>query len=237
MDTRKAWKLVDDLNLFKISLLITGEDPGIYDHFDSWLNWPDDIKAKTSSWRNALQSAVRTGAIQDTREWSSELEINWDATLINVVSLKEWLNKKNVCDGFYIENSENIPGFAEKVGQYYAPKLAMAVRAWREVSSNPLLLKNGSPKSALEKWAREHAAEYGFTNDEGKPNEAAIEEVSKVANWSIKGGAPQTNTATSLQESKTEKPAKRFADTKNLPLIPQPARRARPRSSDEVIQF
>jgi hypothetical protein len=42
------------------------------------------------------------------------------------------------------------------------------------------------------KWLREHAAEFGLTDDDGKPNETGIEEAAKVANWQPTGGAPKT---------------------------------------------
>jgi hypothetical protein len=48
------------------------------------------------------------------------------------------------------------------------------------------------PKGALSKWLREHAAELGLSDDDGKPNETGIEEVAKVANWQPGGGAPKT---------------------------------------------
>jgi len=49
-----------------------------------------------------------------------------------------------------------------------------------------------TPKQALAKWLREHAAEFGMTDDEGKPNETGIEEAAKMANWQPGGGAPKT---------------------------------------------
>jgi hypothetical protein len=32
------------------------------------------------------------------------------------------------------------------------------------------------------KWLREHAADFGLTDEDGKPNETGIEEAAKVAN-------------------------------------------------------
>ena len=80
--------------------------------------------------------------------------------------------------------------FLEPLNPRYAPKLAAAVRAWQAVTD----AGKKSPKQALDKWLREHAAEYGLTNEEGKPIETAIEECSKVANWNQMGGAPKTST-------------------------------------------
>lgn len=41
-------------------------------------------------------------------------------------------------------------------------------------------------------WLRSHAGRFGLIKDDGNPNESGIEEVSKVANWETKGGAPKT---------------------------------------------
>jgi hypothetical protein len=72
----------------------------------------------------------------------------------------------------------------------YAPKLAAAVLAWQTTGNKALTGK--SPKQALLKWLREHAAEFDLTDEDGKPNETGIEEAAKVANWQPAGGAPKT---------------------------------------------
>lgn len=80
--------------------------------------------------------------------------------------------------------------FLDLLNQRYAPKLAAAVKAWQAVTDTG----KRSPKQALDKWLREHATEFGLTNEDGKPIENAIEECSKVANWNTKGGATKTPT-------------------------------------------
>jgi hypothetical protein len=71
----------------------------------------------------------------------------------------------------------------------YAPKLAAAVCAWLATDG---ATSGKSPKQALTKWLREHASNFGLTDDEGKINETGIEEAAKVANWQPLGGAPKT---------------------------------------------
>jgi hypothetical protein len=58
---------------------------------------------------------------------------------------------------------------------------------------NQSVIGSKSPKQALAKWLREHATDFGMIDDDGKPNETGIEEVSKVANWQPTGGAPKTS--------------------------------------------
>ena len=66
--------------------------------------------------------------------------------------------------------------------------LAAAVKAWQAVTDP----KGKSPKQALDKWLREHAADFGLTDDEGNPVNQAIEDCSKIANWQPGGGAAKT---------------------------------------------
>ena len=101
-------------------------------------------------------------------------------------SLRECLygcNGKVMCS-----DSNRHNGHLDPKNPRYAPKLAAAVRAWQAVTDPGKV----SPKKALTKWLREHAAEFGLSDDEGKPNETGIEEVAKVANWQPGGGAPKT---------------------------------------------
>lgn len=107
---------------------------------------------------------------------------------VNVESLKQWLRLKGFTTGFFFPERVETMDFLEPLNPRYAPKLAAAVKAWQAVTN----AGNRSPKQALDKWLREHAAEFGLTNEDGKPIENAIEECSKVANWNTKGGATKT---------------------------------------------
>ena len=107
---------------------------------------------------------------------------------VDVDSLKRWLSVKGFRSGFFFPEPTVTMDFLDPLNPRYAPKLAAAVKAWQEVTD----AGRRSPKQALDKWLREHAVEYGLTNDEGKPIEQAIEECSKVANWNPKGGATKT---------------------------------------------
>ena len=113
-------------------------------------------------------------------------------SMVNADSLKQWLRLKGFTTGFFFPEPIEIMDFLDPLNPRYAPKLAATVRAWQAVTD----AGKKSPKQALDKWLREHAAEYNLTNDEGKPIENAIEnaieECSKVANWNTKGGATKT---------------------------------------------
>lgn len=109
---------------------------------------------------------------------------------IEVDSLKAWLISRGFRQGFFFPEPVESADYLDPKNPRYAPKLAAAIRAWQAVTDPG----NKSPKKALDKWLRENAADFGLTNDDGKPIEQAIEECSKVANWNQSGGAPKTPT-------------------------------------------
>ena len=93
--------------------------------------------------------------------------------------------------GFFFPEKAVAQDYLDPKHPRYAPKLAAAVFAWL-ATGNEAAVKGKSPKQALMKWLREHATEFGLTDDDGKPNETGIEEAAKVANWKPEGGAPKT---------------------------------------------
>jgi hypothetical protein len=70
--------------------------------------------------------------------------------------------------------------------------LAATIEAWKAVTADEELRRGKSVKQALAVWLRQHANEFGLTKDDGNPNEQGIEEIAKIANWDIRGGAPKT---------------------------------------------
>ena len=115
-------------------------------------------------------------------------EPNWGKSLIEAEEIRVWLQTKGLRTGFFFPTAVDATDYLDPKNPRYAPKLAAAVRAWQSVTD----AGGKHPKQALAKWLREHAVEFGMTDDEGKPNETGIEEAAKVANWQPGGGAPKT---------------------------------------------
>lgn len=115
-------------------------------------------------------------------------EPDWDRTTVQVDHLRQWLLSRGIRTGFFFPGATDAPDYLDGSNPRYAPKLAAAVQGWRAVTDPG----GKHPKGALLKWLREHAAEFGLTNDDGKINEQGVEEVAKVANWQPGGGAPKT---------------------------------------------
>lgn len=112
-------------------------------------------------------------------------------SVVIVDSLRRWLSGRGFTSGFFFPERGDAPDYLDPSHPRYAPKLAAAIRAW-EATADGETWNGKTPKQALMKWLREHASEYGLSDEEGKPNETGIDEVSKVANWQPKGGAPKT---------------------------------------------
>jgi hypothetical protein len=194
MDRINRWKLADELTVFQISLLIAGHDPSEYAS-DGPDNWPDEVKIDTAAFIAAIKNAAKNHRIEfkeELQEVYGGAETNWSESTINVDSLRNWLLNRDYQDGFFISKGDDKEKLFDTKYEFYAPKLAAAVRAWNEVTSDPKALSGKSPKKALDIWLRKHANEYGLTGKDGNPNKLGIEEICKVANWKPNGGASPT---------------------------------------------
>lgn len=194
------WRLCEELSVFQAALLIVGVDPSGEDgaYCENWdlPKRPCGYEAAKTAISNALRSGAIKGRLIPIFDRHEEIEntINIVESRVEVASLRAWLASRGEKPSFFFPamnnapDSNNTPDYLDSGNPRYAPKLAAAIRAWQAVTdpgSKP-------PKQALMKWLREHAAEFGLTDDGGKPNETGIEEAAKMANWRPGGGAPKT---------------------------------------------
>lgn len=121
-------------------------------------------------------------------------EIDIDKSILSVNSLRNFWAEKGFNAAFFFPVGSISEEYLDFQNQYYAPKLAAAVNAWKAVTHDPTLLSGKTPKQAMQKWLRENATRYGLTSDDGKLNETGIEEICKVANWQTGGGVAKTPT-------------------------------------------
>jgi len=94
--------------------------------------------------------------------------------------------------GFFFAGGAESADYLNPADPHYAPKLAAAISAWEAVRKSPSAIRGRTAKQAITIWLRRHADSYGLTKEDGSPNEQGIEEVSKIANWDTRGGAPKT---------------------------------------------
>jgi hypothetical protein len=201
MDPIERWKLAEELTVYQIALLLAAYDPSEF-AIDEYDDWQDGVKKDIAPFVTSIKHAVCDKKIIAKFDRYGEYgdgEIKWETTNVDIVSLRQWLISRNYTDGYFIRDEAQVDKLVDPSGEFYAPKLAAAVRAWREVTADPEATKGKTPKKALEVWLRKHANEYGLTNEDGNPNKLGIEEICKVANWKPAGGASPTPVSASTR--------------------------------------
>lgn len=231
MEKIEYWKFCQSLNAIQAALLIIGEDPSECEEYV--LGWephnrPDgfnpvftalkhDIEAGTLK-ANIIKggefiSTYDPDGIKNGEDWAADSLPDYTKTTINVGDLKGWLRSRGVRECFfYTANESGEAPYLDPEHECYAPKLAAAVAAWTEVSKNPELLKNKTPKQAIEKFLRQSASKFSLTKDDGSPSEQGIGDIARVANWNTKGGATKTFSSSETPKNRTNE-----ADGINLP--------------------
>jgi hypothetical protein len=191
MEALDYWRLSDNLSVIQASLLILGEDPSELQNFVE-TNSPQDRPPGYDAIQAAILDAIFAKRLPASIGYTdeSEMELSWHATTIRVEDLKVWLKSKGITTGFFFSTGRLEPDYLSNAHPNYSPKLAAAINAWKAVSTDSELRRGRSVKQALIVWLRQHAHEFGLTKEDGKPNEQGIEDVSKIANWDTKGGAP-----------------------------------------------
>ncbi len=202
MEGLDYWRLCDELSVVQAALLIAGEDPSAAQEFIE--NWePDErpigYEAAKAAISNALRREVITGKLIPIFEYDINGNINGPIddsidikeSRIDVDSLRAWLAGRGLSSGFFFPATTETPDYLDPNNPRYAPKLAAAVHAWLATDEGAIT-KGKSVKWAIDKWIREHAAEFGLADTDGNPINQAIEDCSKVANWNPGGGAPKT---------------------------------------------
>ena len=199
MESLDYWRLCDELSIVQAALLLAECDPsGENGYAENWAmhQRPYGYEAAKTAITNAFWRGAIKGRLVPLYEYdingnqcgAIDESIDLSASRVDVESLRRWLETRGIRTGFFFPTATDAPDYLDPRNPRYARKLAAGVRAWQSVTDTG----GKSPKQALAKWLREHAAEFGMADDEGKPNETGIEEVAKVANWQPSGGAPKT---------------------------------------------
>ena len=200
MDNLDYWRLCEELSIYQAAHLLIGMAPGEVEAMAaqcadltprSYMRYSTEIEGALTAIKRAVKRGyIKANIVHESVDLIGELPdtINPDETFVDVDSLKKWLRSKGVNTGFFFPEGTEAPDYLDESNPRYAPKLAAAVKAWQSVTDPG----GKHPKQALMKWLREHASEFGLTDDEGRINETGIEEVAKVANWQPAGGAPKT---------------------------------------------
>lgn len=173
--------LVNAINARKLKACL------IYDAEPRYTAGIDNLKER-GYWQNDDVQEVKGRWSDDEETYVIGREPNWGRSIVSRTDLVAWLESRGVRPDFFFPAATDAPDYLCPKDPRYAPKLAAAVGAWLAVTDPG----KKSPKQALEKWLREHAVEFGLTDDNGNPITKAMEECSTVANWQPGGGAPKT---------------------------------------------
>jgi len=217
VETFDFWRLCDELSVVQAALLIVGADPS--DSHEWVLEWephkrPFGFNAAMAALTHAILAGRLKGTIRRSaweRGWNEDptedesvskdergiqiiykADPNWKITTVLVDDLREWLYGRGLKTGFFFAKEDGAVDYLNPAHQSYSPKLAAAIRAWEAVGRDTSLTRGKTVKQAIATWLRRNADRFGLTKEDGSPNEQGIEEVSKIANWDTRGGAPKT---------------------------------------------
>jgi hypothetical protein len=199
MENLEYWKLCDQLTVMQAALLMVGVDPSSEVGMCCERRDSDERLGGYDAAKTAIATGLRAKAIKgrlltvnegDGIHPLADYSVDVTQSTVEVQSLRSWLASRGIKSGFFFPTAVDTPGYLDPRNPRFAPKLAAAIQAWEAVTD-----PNGKhPKQAVIKWLREHATRLGLADEQGKPNETAIEEVAKVVNWQPGGGAPRTPT-------------------------------------------
>ncbi|WP_060074364.1 MULTISPECIES: hypothetical protein [Burkholderia cepacia complex] len=124
------------------------------------------------------------------------VEPDWNMSTVRRADLIAFLRHRGVpAPFFYSQRRDSAPSDYRDPGHpRYAPKLAASIDAWEACADTT----GRSPKQALEQHLREQAPRFGLVDKQGHVSQQAIEECARVANWSVRGGAPYLPRETSI---------------------------------------
>ncbi|NOX94635.1 MAG: hypothetical protein GXP04_05920 [Alphaproteobacteria bacterium] len=203
MESIDFWKLCDQLTIEHAALLVAGHNPS--DHFGvehrNIGKQPDGYDGAKHAIISGLRKETIDGKFAYDQPYNDDGEpyVNVQQSFVDVDSLKAWLTSKNVTRHFFFFPESNVSEYLDKGHTRYSAKLAAAVTAWNWLDDKSKL-EGKTPKQAVQKWLRKHAAEYGICDDDGKPNESVVASISQIVNWQTKGGAPRTPSKESTEE-------------------------------------
>lgn len=205
LDPIDFWKFHDTLTASESALLMLDKDPSIYSNYSDY-----NISTAYETILGALQKDIRAERLDanifydmETHYSNTEPDIDWNKTIIHVSVLKKWLLSKNFKPAFFFSEETGTPDYLDKNHPRYSDKLAATVKAWLAMEDDQLL-KGKSPILAMESFLTNKYKEFGLIYKQnnsksgykiGDMNKGAINEITKIANWKDKGGAPSTPTS------------------------------------------
>src|SRR5277367_2838737 len=119
----ERWKIVDQLTIYQVALLIEGYDPGDFQD-KTFSQWLPSYRSETSAFLTALRHAIEDESLplhKKVYEDGFGGVIDFHSSLVHVNQLRKWLDRKGICDGFFI-----APAFKSDVveNDFFSPYFA-----------------------------------------------------------------------------------------------------------------
>jgi hypothetical protein len=210
MDALDYWKLCERTTIFQATMLIIGCDPRNMTssdierddfHSSEKVIVPDGYGAVKTALLDAAREGLMGIKIEEIRNYDETGDpVGWvpgsidiDKTFISLAQIRAYLKERNFPSNFFSPEIEaSSPDYLNPGNPCYAPKLAAAVEAWTVVTGEKKHETESTPKQLMEKWLRENATRFGLNKADGKLNEDAIAQITKIANWRPEGGASKS---------------------------------------------
>ena len=112
---------------------------------------------------------------------------------VKAEGIKAWLKYNKVYDNYYNPEKpeDEYWDILDPKGDFFAPKLAALIRAWREVTitQNEYFYKNhGTAKKAIEACLKKHAESWHLADEDSQLSDDSIARLARIANWDDKTG-------------------------------------------------
>ena len=199
------WLLAGDVSVVEAALLLLGIEPqGVSQYVENWSSVKQPIGYLAA--REMIASAVHRKEVpgtiptlaqqrSDERGGGFRMWADYSSAKVELMSLRKWLHERGYRATFLKLDDVVIEGFRDPGNPRYSAKLAAVVEAWESYDED--ILPAGTVKQKLAKWLRMNAGRFGLTSDDGSPSESIIDDLAKVANWVMIGGAPTQTTVDS----------------------------------------
>ncbi|MHA3050867.1 hypothetical protein [Acinetobacter sp. ANC 4640] len=203
--------LMSSFSIIEASALIAGHPPSDWRENVDWNHGPDgtfylenasdhektvfDVAVSSITHDieiGELNAVIKTNSYMqlfktDTQEnWQAKATLDVFQTRIRRDDLVNWLKSRHCYPDFFFNNS-NTPEHLKR-DNYYAPKLASLMEAWKETKQAHAESRlNGTVKQHAEKWLKENAKTYGIDSLKN------FNELAAVVNFEPDGGRKPTS--------------------------------------------
>ncbi|WP_374479509.1 hypothetical protein [Zoogloea sp.] len=202
MEPLDYWRLLDEMSVKQAALLAVGVDPASEDGTccEGWK--PHERPSGYEAVKAGICVALMRGRIKGTFVPIYDYDINGnivgevpdsvdvDSAKVDVDSLRSWFSVRGFRPAFFFPETTDTPDYLDPSHSRYSSKLAAAVKLWQAMDDDNLL-RGKAPTVAMREWLESRYRDLGLIWN-GDMNKQGMDDVIKVANWKVTGGATAT---------------------------------------------